>query len=150
MDDEDFNLLGAAQRQQNLRQNEATRQEIAALRDDLRRKEAAEKAAPKCPYCAGVITDGVVKCRHCSSDIKWHEVDSKSYPMMAEEDPQHFVATKLPKLLEEERRRTIESPMVGTCYLKPAPADSAVDEAAMSRSGLNLCNPSLSWPSEAE
>jgi hypothetical protein len=29
-------------------------------------------------------------------------------------------------------------------------ADGAVDEAAMSRSGLNLCNPSLSWPSEAE
>jgi hypothetical protein len=28
--------------------------------------------------------------------------------------------------------------------------DGAVDEAAMSRSGLNLCNPSLSWPSEAE
>ena len=92
MDDEDFNseLLGAAQRQHNLRQNEATRQEIAALRADLKRKEAAEKAAPKCPYCAGAITSGVVKCRHCSSDIKWGEFDSKLYPMKAEEAPNDF------------------------------------------------------------
>ena len=45
MDDDDFDseLLGGLQRQHNLRQNEATRQEIAALRADLKRKEAAEK-----------------------------------------------------------------------------------------------------------
>ena len=97
MDDE-FNLLGAAQRQQNLRQNEATRQEIAALRADLKRKEAAERAEPKCPYCAGVITGGVVKCRHCTSDIKWCELDGKSYPIKADEKNPDTAIAELKRL----------------------------------------------------
>ena len=97
MDDE-FNLLGAAQRQQNLKQNEATRQEIAALRADLARKEAEEKAAPKCPYCAGSIFDGVEKCRHCASDIKWCEVRGENHPIKSDEDPVAFSASEEEKL----------------------------------------------------
>jgi hypothetical protein len=97
MDDE-FNLLGAAQRQQNLKQNEATRQEIAALRADLARKEAEEKAAPKCPYCAGSIFDGVEKCRHCASDIKWCEVRGENHPIKSDEDPVAFPASEEEKL----------------------------------------------------
>jgi len=105
MDDDDFNseLLGVLQRQHNFRQNEATRQEIAALRADLRRKEEAEKAAPKCPYCAGTITSGVVKCRHCTSDIKWCKFDGKAYPIKADEDIASFLDPK-----RKEKRKEIE------------------------------------------
>jgi hypothetical protein len=97
MDDE-FNMLGAAQRQHNLRQNEATRQEIAALREDLWRKEWAEKAAPKCPYCVGAITGGAVKCRHCASDIKWCEVRGENHPIKIDEDSTAFAASQERKL----------------------------------------------------
>ncbi|MCH2059953.1 MAG: hypothetical protein MK183_04940, partial [Verrucomicrobiales bacterium] len=93
MDDDDFNseFLGALQRHQNLKQNEATREEIAGLREDLRRKDQAEAAAPKCPYCAGTISVGVVKCRHCASDIQWCEIQGLLYILKAEDDAQHFV-----------------------------------------------------------
>ncbi len=110
MDDEDFNseLLGAAQRQQNLKQNEATREEIAALRADLKRKEAEEKAAPKCPYCLGAITTGAVKCRHCTSDIKWCGVRGKNYPIKTDEDPVAFSASKESEFQAAAERKAAE------------------------------------------
>ena len=113
MDDEDFNseLLGAAQRQHNLRQNEATRQEIAALRADLKRKEAEEKAAPKCPYCFGVTTEGAVKCRHCASDLKWCEVEGKAYPIKIDDDPEAFIVSKK-KELEAKKKEQEETKRV--------------------------------------
>jgi hypothetical protein len=106
MDDDDFNseLLGGLQRQRNLQQNEATRQEIAGLREDLKRKERAEAAAPKCPYCAGTISDGVVKCRHCASDIVWYKVESKQYPIKTGEDPKPYIEKKLKELAEKKRK----------------------------------------------
>ena len=105
MDDDDFNLLGGLQRQANLKQNQQTRQEIAGLREDLRRREVAEAVAPKCPYCIGPISDGAVKCRHCASDIVWCEVQAKQYPMKPDADPQHFVEQKLHELAEEEEEQ---------------------------------------------
>ena len=107
MDDE-FNMLGAVQRRQNLKQNEATRREIAALRADLKAKEAAERAAPKCPYCAGVITGGVVKCRHCTSDIKWCEVRGKNYPIKIDEDPTAFAASQESRLRAAAKLKAAE------------------------------------------
>ena len=108
MDDDNIELLGGLQRQHNLEQNEATRQEIAALRRDLKRKEKAEKAAPKCPYCAGPITNGVEKCRHCTSDIKWCEVRGKNYPIKADEDPVAFSASKESKFQAKAERKAAE------------------------------------------
>ncbi|MCP4922638.1 MAG: hypothetical protein GY915_01220 [bacterium] len=105
MDDDDFNseLLGGLQRQRNLQQNEATRQAIEGLREDLKRKEQAEAAAPKCPYCFGAIAYGAVKCRHCASDIAWYKVEEKQYPMKTGEDPQLFKKEKLKELEQKER-----------------------------------------------
>ena len=104
MDDDDFNseLLGGLQRQRNLQQNEATRQAIEVLREDLKRKERAEAAAPKCPYCIGAISDGVVKCHHCASDIAWYKVEAKQYPIKTDEDPQPYIEKKRKEL---ERKR---------------------------------------------
>jgi hypothetical protein len=117
--DDDFNILGGLQRQANLKQNKQTRQEIAGLREDLRRREVAEAAAPKCPYCIGAISDGAVKCRHCASDIVWCEVQAKPYPMKSDADPQHFVEQKLKELAEEnrqaERSRGFESHPLRQC-----------------------------------
>ena len=106
MDDDNIELLGGLQRQHNLEQNEATRREIAALRKYLKRKDKAEKAAPKCPYCVGAITGGAVKCRHCASDIKWCGVYGKSYPIKADANAEQFAAQKRQELerAEEERR----------------------------------------------
>lgn len=96
MDDDDFDseLIGGLQRQHNLKQNEATRRELAALREDLAKKKSEEEAAPKCPYCAGPITQGVEKCRHCASDIAWGEVDNESYPIKPGENYEEFAARK--------------------------------------------------------
>ena len=108
-EDEDFDseLLGAAQRNRNLKAVEATRKEIAGLRADIKRKEAKEKAAPKCPYCSGAISAGAVKCPHCASDIKWYLVHGQSFQLRADENVEHFVAQKTQEItLREERRRT--------------------------------------------
>ena len=119
MDDDDFNseLLGGLQRQRNLQQNEATRQAIEGLREDLKRKERAEAAAPKCPYCAGAISNGVAKCRHCSSDIQWCEVQGKAYALKAEDNAQYFVLEKQ-RVLEEKGRREKERIAANTTNCK--------------------------------
>ena len=111
MDDDDFNseFLGSLQRHANLKQNQKTQQEIAGLREDLRRKEAAEAAAPKCPYCAGAISYDVIKCRHCTSDVQWCEVEGNAYVLKAEDNAQLFIQQKThefaEKLAEQKRRR---------------------------------------------
>ena len=107
MDDFEVNseLLGAAQRQKNLRENELTRQELAALRDDLNRREQEEKAAPKCPYCAGPITYGVEKCRHCGSDLQWVKVRNKQFPLKADADAAAFSKQKEDFFRRKDRER---------------------------------------------
>ena len=117
MDDDDltWEFLGGLQRNRNLQQNEATQKEIAGLREDLKRKEqaeaakkAAEAAAPKCPYCAGTISNGVAKCRHCTSDVQWCEVQRKQYPLKAEEDPKPYIEKKLKELAHKKRLQAHE------------------------------------------
>ena len=109
MDDDDFDseFLGAAQRQLNLNQNQATSKEIAALRADLNRREKAEKAAPKCPYCFGAITKGAVKCRHCASDIKWCEVAGKAYPLKIDDDSEAFALNKQKELQAKKEQKKV-------------------------------------------
>jgi hypothetical protein len=46
----------------------------------------AKRITPECPYCAGPITKGVVKCRHCASEIKWFKLEGVSYPIKSDED----------------------------------------------------------------
>ena len=106
-DNFDTEFLGAAQRNRNIKEVEATRKEIAGLRADIKRRENEERAAPKCPYCAGPIADGVVKCRHCASDIKWCEVNGRSYPLKAEVNVEQFVAREKEK--QREKRRDAEA-----------------------------------------
>jgi len=102
MDDFEFNnaLASAAQRQ-------ATQREIAALREDLARREAEEKAAPKCPYCAGPITKGVLKCRHCASDIQWSVVRGVSYPLVAGADTATFARAQEQRFQLEDQAREL-------------------------------------------
>lgn len=103
----DSEFIGAAQRNRNLREAAATRKEIAGLRADMRRREAKEEAAPKCPYCLGAISAGAVKCRHCAGDIKWYLVHGQSYQLRADENFERFVARKTEeKTLQEGEKRT--------------------------------------------
>ncbi|MCH2059680.1 MAG: hypothetical protein MK183_03545 [Verrucomicrobiales bacterium] len=107
MDDDDFNseFLGSLQRHANLKQNQKTQQEIAGMREDLRRKEAAEAAAPKCPYCAGAISYDVIKCRHCTSDVQWCEVEGNAYVLKAEDNAQLFVQQMLHEQAWKKQQR---------------------------------------------
>ena len=109
MDEDDLNMLAGIQRAGNLQQNEATRQSIEGLREDLRRKEREEAAAPKCPYCFGAISYGAAKCRHCASDIQYVEVQGRHYFLKAEDNAQLFIQQKThefaEKLAEQKRRR---------------------------------------------
>ena len=59
-------------------------------------RQPAQRTAkgPECPYCAGPITKGVVKCRHCASDIQWCGFEGKSYPIKTTDDPARVVAAK--------------------------------------------------------
>jgi ribosomal protein L37AE/L43A len=73
--EEQANIMGGLQRQRS-------NQELAELNRRLREMKAredaereAERAAPKCPYCAGTIAKDVSKCRHCASDIEWFEFE---------------------------------------------------------------------------
>lgn len=94
-DDEiDSEFIGVTQRFQNHKENQAIREEVAGLRADIKRKEDKERAAPKCPYCAGTIVKDVSKCRHCASDIKWCTFKRKSYPLKADADVEQFLAQK--------------------------------------------------------
>ncbi len=73
------------------------------------RQPAQTKAkGPECPYCAGAIKGGVVKCRHCTSDIKWCEVRGKNYPIKADEDPVAFSASKESKFQAKAERKAAE------------------------------------------
>ncbi|MDA7516040.1 hypothetical protein N8640_05430, partial [Akkermansiaceae bacterium] len=108
-DNFDTEFLGAAQRNRNLKEVEATRKEIVGLRADIKRRENEERAAPKCPYCAGPIADGVIKCRHCASDIKWCEVSGRSYPLKAGVNVEQFVAQKTQEFQRAKKlQQTIE------------------------------------------
>lgn len=103
----DSEFIGVAQRRRQLDLSEATRKEIAGLRGDMRRREAEEKAAPKCPYCSGAISGGAVKCRHCAGDIKWYFVHGQSYQLRADENVERFVARKTKEeILQEGLKRT--------------------------------------------
>ncbi len=108
MDDDDLNMLAGIQRSGNLQQNEATRQSIEGLREDLRRKERAEAAAPKCPYCFGAISYDAVKCRHCASDIQCVKVQGRAYVLKAEDNAELFVQQKMHELAEEKQNRAAQ------------------------------------------
>ncbi|MCP4848780.1 MAG: hypothetical protein GY899_12635 [Verrucomicrobiaceae bacterium] len=122
-------ILGALQRTTNIKQNQLTLQEIAGLREDLRRKEAEEAAAPKCPYCAGAISNGVAKCRHCTSEVQWCEVEGKAYVLTAEEVPQYFVQQKLHELAWEKQQRAEAEKLLAEAALKAsAEKQKEIDE----------------------
>jgi hypothetical protein len=120
-------ILGALQRTTNIKQNQLTLQEIAGLREDLRRKEAEEAAAPKCPYCAGAISNGVAKCRHCTSEVQWCEVEGKAYVLTAEEVPQYFVQQKLHELAWEKQQRAEAEQLLAEAALKASAEKAAKD-----------------------
>lgn len=111
-DDEiDSEFIGVTQRFQNHKENQAIREEVAGLRADIKRKEDKERAAPKCPYCAGPIVKDVSKCRHCASDIKWCTFKRKSYPLKADADVEQFLAQKkqAEERLQNDLRRRDEA-----------------------------------------
>lgn len=60
-----MNFLG---RIAQLKSQESTRQAILNLQNK-------EEGMPKCPWCAGTIEEKVSKCRHCTSDIAWVNVN---------------------------------------------------------------------------
>ena len=117
MDDSDLgDVLGGLQRQKNIRQNEALRREISGLRDDLNRKGEEERIAPKCPYCAGSISAGVSKCRHCSSEIEWTEFGGSSYP--AKTGGRDELLSLLRRQLADEERGKPENCQLCGCDIR--------------------------------
>ncbi|MDB4620237.1 hypothetical protein OAG79_02985, partial [Akkermansiaceae bacterium] len=73
-----------------------------AQQSQPRQRAPAKPTGPECPYCAGPITRGVVKCRHCASDIKWCGFKGSSYPMKADADPNVAINELLRKEKEKQ------------------------------------------------
>ena len=73
--EEQANIMGGLQRQRSNQELAELNQQLRELKTRAKAEKAAERAAPKCPYCAGPITKEVSKCRHCASDIEWFKFE---------------------------------------------------------------------------